>query len=76
MSGFGLGGGIFLVSMYRNLKCSPLQATASCAMSIFVTSFMNCFQAITIGSLQIKEFGYFIVILSTGGFIVSKIVSN
>lgn len=53
-SGFGLGGGVFLVPMYRNLGCKPLAATATCALGIFLTSFINCLQAISIGAVQIS----------------------
>ena len=52
ISGFGLGGGIFLVSMYRNMGCTPLEATASSAFGIFITSFINWVQAIAFGSIQ------------------------
>lgn len=47
--GFGLGGGLFLVPMYRSLGCNSLQATASCAFSIFVTACLNCIQGILLG---------------------------
>lgn len=51
-SGFGLGGGIFLVPLYRSLKLNPLQATATCTFSIFITATINCLQAIFIGVLS------------------------
>lgn len=54
LSGFGLGGGVFLVPMYRSLGCKPLQATATCAFGICITSFINCLQAISIGAIKIS----------------------
>lgn len=48
-SGFGLGGGLFLVPMYKSLGCNSLQATASCAFSIFVTACLNCIQGMLLG---------------------------
>lgn len=51
-SGFGLGGGLFLVPMYKNLGLDPLQATASTAFNILVTASINTLQAVFIGAIK------------------------
>lgn len=51
-SGFGLGGGMFLIPMFRQLGCNPLQASASGTFAIFLTSFINCVQGVVIGVIQ------------------------
>jgi uncharacterized membrane protein YfcA len=51
-SGLGLGGGIFLVPMYKSLGCNPIQAAATCAFSIFITSLLNCIQGILLGIIK------------------------
>lgn len=74
-SGFGLGGGIFLVPMYRNLGCKPLEATATCAFGICMTSFINCVQAISIGAIQFSEIGFFVLVMGSIAYILSKLIS-
>ena len=52
-SGFGLGGGLFLVPMYRGVGCQPLEATASTAFTIVITSAINCVQGILLGIITL-----------------------
>jgi uncharacterized membrane protein YfcA len=51
-SGFGLGGGLFLVPMYKSLGLNPLQATASTSFNILITASINTIQAILIGAIH------------------------
>ena len=52
-SGFGLGGGLFLVPMYKSMGLNPLQATASTSFNIFITAIMNVIQVIFIGAVNL-----------------------
>jgi uncharacterized membrane protein YfcA len=52
-SGLGLGGGMFLIPMYRSLGCNSIQAAATCAFSIFTTSLLNCIQGILLGVIKL-----------------------
>ena len=76
LSGFGLGGGVLLVPMYRKLGCKPLEATATCAFGISITSFINCIQAVAIGAIQFSEFVFFVIFLGAMAYFVSKIISS
>ena len=53
-SGFGLGGGIFLVTIFRSLGLDQLQSTATVAMCISVVAFNNTIQSIFIGAITLK----------------------
>ena len=75
-SGFGLGGGIFLVPLFRLLGLNPLQATATCSFTIFITSGINCLQAIFFGVLSLRSFFFLFGIASCGSFFVSLWISN
>ena len=74
-SGFGLGGGMFLIPMFRQLGCSPLQATASGTFAIFLTSFINCVQGIVIGVIQPLEFLFYVSFLGISGYFTSAALS-
>jgi uncharacterized membrane protein YfcA len=75
-SGFGLGGGIFLVPMYRHLKLNPLQATATCTFTIFITATINCLQAIFIGILSVPQFLFYFGISASGSYFLSVVISQ
>ncbi len=74
-SGFGLGGGIFLVPMFRHFKLSPMQATSTCTFTIVVVSFINTIQALFLGVLSMKQFLFFFTITSSGSLIISVAIS-
>jgi uncharacterized membrane protein YfcA len=75
-SGFGLGGGLFLVPMYRELGCNPLQATASTTFSIVITAMINCLQGILLGVIKFSDFSYFLIISGGGSYLISILLSN
>lgn len=75
-SGFGLGGGIFLVPFFRHIKLSSLQATATCTFTIFVTASINCIQAIFSGILSINSFFFFFSVSAFGSYFISVFISN
>lgn len=75
-SGFGLGGGIFLVPLYRQLKLNPLQATATCTFTIFITASINCIQAIFMGVLSVQQFVFFFGVCAFGSYFLSVLISN
>lgn len=52
-SGFGLGGGLFLVPMFRELGLDQLQSTATVAFCISVIAFCNTVQAFFIGAITL-----------------------
>jgi uncharacterized membrane protein YfcA len=75
-SGFGLGGGLFLIPMYRSLGCSPLSATASTSFTIFITAFINCVQGIFLGVIKISDFFYFMLVAGGGSYLISVNLSS
>lgn len=74
-SGFGLGGGIFLVPMFRHFKLSSIQATSTCTFTLVVVSFINTLQSLFLGVLSIKQFLFFFTITSSGSLILSVVIS-
>lgn len=75
-SGFGLGGGIFLVPMFRHFKLSPMQATSTCTFTIVIVSFINTIQALFLGVLSFKQFLFFFGVTSSGSLILSVLISH
>jgi uncharacterized membrane protein YfcA len=75
-SGLGLGGGIFLVPMYRHLGLTSFQATSTCAFTVFITSGINAIQALFLGVLSFKQFFFFFGINSIGSFFISVLIST
>ena len=75
-SGFGLGGGIFLVPLFRQLGLSPLQASSTCTFTIFVTATMNVAQAMFLGVLSPTQFFSYFLISFTGSCFMSVIISR
>jgi uncharacterized membrane protein YfcA len=75
-SGFGLGGGLYLVPMYKSLGLNPLQATASTSFNILITAFINTLQAIFIGAIHFDELVYFISVTALGSFFLSNLISR
>ena len=76
LSGFGLGGGVILMPMFRMIGCNPLQATSTCSFSIFVTTFINCMQGIFIGVIQPHEFFIYVPFFGVASFFVSKAIAG
>lgn len=75
-SGFGLGGGLFLVPMYKNLGLNPLQATASTSFNILITASINTIQAVFIGAIHFDELLYFVGLTALGSFFLSTLISR
>ena len=75
-SGFGLGGGLFLVPLFRGLGCKPLEATATTAFTIVVTSAINCVQGGLLGVIKLEDFIYFIIIAGGGSYVISVLISG
>lgn len=55
MSGFGMGGGMFLVPMYTSLGLSSIQATGTSSFNIFMTSFLTMIQVLSLGMMPIQN---------------------
>lgn len=75
-SGFGLGGGLFLVPMYKSLGLNPLQATASTSFNILITTSINTIQAVFIGAIHFDELIYFVTLTALGSFFLSRLISH
>ena len=75
-SGFGLGGGLFLVPLFRGLGCQPSQATATTSFTIVITSAINCVQGFLLGVIRLYGFTYFIIVAGAGSYIISVLVSG
>lgn len=54
LSGFGIGGGMVLVPMYRSMGMKPLETSATCALGICLTAFVNCVQGISLGIITMR----------------------
>jgi uncharacterized membrane protein YfcA len=74
-SGFGLGGGLFLVPLFRSLRLSSLQATSTCTFTIFVVASINCLQAIFLGVLSLRQFLFFFAVSAVGSYFLSVCIS-
>ena len=75
-SGFGLGGGIFLVPLFRQLGLNPLQASSTCTFTICVTATMNVAQAMFLGILSPTEFICYFLISFSGSLFMSVVISQ
>jgi len=53
ISGLGLGGGILIVPLYRELGLTTVQAASTSAFTVFVTSGINTIQAVFLGVLNL-----------------------
>lgn len=76
MSGFGLGGGIILVPMYRSIGCDALSSAGSVVFGIFLTAFINSIQGIAIGVIQINELIFFTGTFAISTYMLSKTISK
>lgn len=74
-SGFGLGGGLFLVPLFRSLRLNSLQATSTCTFTIFVVASINCLQAIMLGVLSLSSFLFFFLVSALGSYFLSVWIS-
>ena len=74
-SGLGLGGGIFLVPMFRILNLNSFQATSTAACVVFIASGMNVIQALVMGILTIRDFLFLFTITCGGSYVLSKVIS-
>lgn len=75
-SGFGLGGGLFLVPLFRGFGCNPLEATATTTFIIVVTSGINCVQGFLLGVIRVEDFFYFLITTGVGSYIIAVAVSG
>lgn len=76
MSGFGLGGGVILVPMYRNIGCSSLSGAGSVCFGVFLTALINTIQGISIGVIQPIELLVFSGVLSLSAYLLSQRISK
>lgn len=75
-SGMGLGGGIFLVPMYKSLNCNSIQAAATCSFTIFSSSLLNVIQGSLLGIIGIDDFLFLFTISILGSFVFSTFISK
>lgn len=75
-SGFGLGGGVYLVPLFRNMRLNPLQATATTTFTIFVAATINCLQAMLLGVLSLGAFLFYFGVSAGGSYFLSVWISN
>ncbi len=73
-SGMGLGGGIFLIPMYKSLNCNPLQAAATCSFTIFSSSLLNVIQGSLLGMIGFEDFFTLFTISIFGSFLFSTFI--
>jgi uncharacterized membrane protein YfcA len=75
-SGMGLGGGLFLIPMYKALGCNPIQAAATCSFTILSGSLLNVIQGILLGIIGFEDFTILFSIAIFGSFICSTYISK
>jgi len=75
-SGMGLGGGLFLIPMYKALGCNSIQATATCSFTIFSGSLLNVIQGILLGIIGFEDFLSLFLISILGSFVCSTFISR
>ena len=75
LGGLGLGGGILLVPLYRSLDTSPVEASATGAFTVFLTSGLNVLQVLSLGILNVKEFIFYFSINCFGSFCISYLLN-
>ncbi len=73
-SGLGLGGGLFLIPMYKNLGCNAIQAAATCSFTIFISSLLNVIQGVLLGIIGFEDFITLFSIAIFGSFTCSSII--
>lgn len=74
-NGLGLGGGVFLIPMYKSLGCNPIQAAATCSFTILSGSLLNVIQGILLGVIGFGDFMVLFAISLTGSYVCSSLVS-
>ena len=72
----GLGGGLFLIPMYKALGCNPIQAAATCSFTIFSGSLLNVIQGILLGIIKFEDFMVLFSISISGSFFCSTYISR
>jgi hypothetical protein len=48
-TGLGMGGGMFLIPLYRKLNCNAIQAAATCSFTVLMSSILNVIQGSLLG---------------------------
>ena len=76
LSGFGMGGGIFFIPMFRLLGLSPVQSSSSGAFAVFIGAIINVLQGLFLGILKPAEFMIFFLVSCFGSFCISYIVGK
>jgi hypothetical protein len=62
--------------MYKSLGCNSIQATASCAFSIFATACLNCIQGMLLGVIKFDDFINFFILTACGSYFMSNYLSR
>ena len=75
-SGFGLGGGVIIVTTLGMIGLNSLSLTATSSLCIFVVSFMNCVQGISIGVIPRSEFAFYVIFLGISTFFMSAVMAR
>lgn len=73
-SGLGLGGGLFLIPMYKSLGCNPIQAAATCSFTIFLSAFLNVIQGALLGLIGFEDFSVLFTTSILGSYICCSII--
>ena len=76
LSGFGMGGGILLIPMFRLLDLSPVQASSSGAFTVFIAAIINVLQGLFLGILRPAQFLFFFSLACFGSFCISYLVGS
>jgi uncharacterized membrane protein YfcA len=73
-SGLGLGGGMFLIPMYKSLGCNAIQAAATCSFTIFLSALLNVIQGVLLGLIGFEDFSVLFTVAILGSFTCCSII--
>jgi uncharacterized membrane protein YfcA len=76
LSGLGLGGGVLMIPLYREMKLTAVQASSTGAFNVFVTGIINILQALFLGVLSPSEFFFYFTVSAIGSFCISFLIST
>ncbi len=73
-TGLGLGGGLFLVPMYKTLGCNSIQAAATCSFTVFLSSLLNVIQGALLGLIGFEDFSVLFTGAILGSFVCCSFI--
>ena len=76
LSGLGMGGGVLITPMYRQLGLKQVEATSTGAFNVFVNAIINIVMALSLGVLSFGQFFFYFGMTAFGSFVISWIIGS